>query len=368
MNNISDNIQNLDVSLLLQQLVAAIRPVIGLSLQQPSQEISTRIIDFAQARHRTAAILAHYSISGEHSENLTDDALSVVKALHRQNLMRELQQKTVHTRLTDIFTRRGIPFWALKGQGIADTLYPFAGARQSKDIDILIRPADADAALDIMQKGGFSAAKTRTTDISNLRHFRSGLAKDALFYDDQFAQHIEMHRRLLYVEPVGFSEMVRVETPAGEYITVDGVAGMFYTIMHGAMDYWSRLKWLVDLSLICRRIDSERLAALLDMAERFACKTALLASLYHCERVFGGSLPQETADEIVQMVRQNKGVKLLLARFIGMLDSQHDYGARSLWSRPDFPTPAWHIFPNIKMRAWLCGYVPMAYLARKYSH
>lgn len=345
----------------------AVRPAIGLSRQQPNQEISARMVDFAQARHRTAAILAHHNISDDSGASLTHDALPAIKALHRHNLMRELQQKTVHARLTDIFTKSGIAFWALKGQGIAAMLYPFAGARQSKDIDILVRPSDADAALNIMQKGGFGLAKTRTADISNPRHFRSGLAKDAMFYDDQFGQQIEMHRRLLYVEPRGFSEMVRDETPVGEFIAVDGVAGMFYTIMHGAMDYWSRLKWLIDLSLICRRIDNERLAALLAMAERFACKTALLASLHHCEQVFAGSLSERLAEQIAQMVSANGAVQPLIERFATMLRASHDYGARSLWSRPDFPSPAWHIFPNIKMRAWLCGYVPMAYLARKYS-
>jgi hypothetical protein len=314
------------------------------------------------------ATFAHYNISDESDEHLTDEALSAIKALHKQNLMRELQQKSVHARLTDIFSKNGMPFWGLKGQGIAGTLYPFAGARQSKDIDILVRPSDADAALDIMQKGGFKAATTRTADISNVRHFRSGLAKDAMFYDGQFGQQIEMHRRLLYVEPSGFSALVRGETAAGEFITVDGVAGMFYIIMHGAMDYWSRLKWLIDLSFICRRIDSERLGALLDMAERFSCKTALLASLQHCEQVFEGSLPDDIAHQIARLALQNKGVKPLLARFGVMLDWHHDYAQRSFWSRPDFPTPAWHIFPNIKMRAWLCGYVPMAYLARKYSN
>jgi hypothetical protein len=325
------------------------------------------MVDFAQARHRMAAILAHYSISDDSGASLTHDALAAIKALHRQNLMRELQNKTVHARLTDIFARSGMPFWALKGQGIADALYPFAGARQSKDIDILIRPSDANAALNIMQQGGFITAKTRTADISNIRYFLNGLAKDALFYDPQFGQQIEMHRRLLYVEPRGFSQAIRDETPAGEFITVNGVAGMFYTIMHGAMDYWSRLKWLIDLSLICRRIDSERLAALLDMAERFSCKTALLASLYHCEQVFAGSLSDRLAEQIAQMVSINGAVQPLITRFDMMLKAQHNYSERSLWSRPDFPTPAWHIFPDIHMRAMLCGYVPMAYIARRFS-
>jgi hypothetical protein len=297
-------------------------------------------------------------------EAQTRDAL---KAIYRQNAVQETIQKRVWDRIAKLFADNDVAFWGLKGQGLAESIYPFTGGRVSKDIDILIHPQDIDTAMQLLVQDGFTIAQQRITSSSDIAHFKNGLSKDAMFYDPQFGQQIELHRRLLYAEPKGLTALVRSETPSGQFVTISGAAGMFYTIIHGALDYWSRLKWLIDLSLICRRIDSERLAALLDMAESFSCKTALLASLHHCEQVFAGSLSDRLAEQIAQMVSANSAAQPLIARFDMMLKAQHNYSERSLWSRPDFPTPAWHIFPDIHMRAMLCGYVPMAYIARRFS-
>jgi hypothetical protein len=350
----------------MQQLVALLRPIIGLDNGDDLPALTPQILGFAKNRHRLAPLLSYHlrttEISAPMMEAQTRDAL---KAIYRQNAVQETIQKRVWDRIAKLFADNDLAFWGLKGQGLAESIYPFTGGRVSKDIDILIHPQDIDTAMQLLVQDGFTIAQQRITSSSDIAHFKNGLSKDAMFYDPQFGQQIELHRRLLYAEPKGLTALVRNETPSGQFVTISGVAGMLYTIIHGALDYWSRLKWLVDLSLLCRHIDSERLERLLQLADRFSCRTALIASLYYCEHIFAGSLQAEVKARVDILAAKDKGLNPLIDRFANMLQGHHDYSQRSLWRRPDFPTPAWHIFPSTPMRAWLCGYVPLTFIARK---
>ena len=60
----------------------------------------------------------------------------------------------------------------------------------------------------------------------------------------------------------------------------------FYLIAHGALSYWVRLKWLVDLlPMFARLSDAERLAVL-DRARRARCENSVAASLLLLRRLF----------------------------------------------------------------------------------
>jgi len=347
-------------------LIDALRQPLGLAAKNGADVLDIALLNFAERRHRVAPMLTHYlARESKVIDAVQEDVRRQLKMIHVRAVLREAQQKKLWSRLSQLFAENDIPIWGLKGQDLVGNLYHSAGRRWSKDIDALIEPHQTRHAMQLLLDNGYKIAGKRIGVGSNIRHFDIGLSKDALIYDPEFNLQIELHRRVFYAEPKAFSDVIRSRTPVGQFVSVNEPMGMLYTIIHGALDYWSRLKWLVDLSLLVKTIDDERLAALVDLAERFSCKTALIASLCWAEQIFAGSLAEHVAAQIDAMAKNDVAVAPLVSRFAAMLEGDHDYERRSLWQRPDFPTPAWHVFPSVRMRGWLCAYVPLTLAVRK---
>lgn len=87
---------------------------------------------------------------------------------YRRNLARNLQLLREQQALLARLEGAGIRTIPLKGPQLAEELYGDAGARQIADLDILIRPEDFAAAMQILRESGFQASDARL-DLQNCR-------------------------------------------------------------------------------------------------------------------------------------------------------------------------------------------------------
>lgn len=115
--------------------------------------------------------------------------------LHRRSTARTMPMQRALLRVHDILQAAGIPFVALKGVHLAFAAYPHPALRPLRDLDILVRPEQADAAQATLIAAGLTTIdrfeKAPESRKANEQHLPPLMAGDVM---------VEVHRRALHLE------------------------------------------------------------------------------------------------------------------------------------------------------------------------
>ena len=352
----------------LSQLIGVLRVGLGLKdIESAVPTIDNALIDFAQKRHRIGPFLAR--IARDNPEIVLDcEASDRLEAIASSNQKKRLRQLAAIKKVSDLLRGAGIEFWLFKGEDLAIQLYANPNDRFSKDIDLLIKPADAAQALDLLQQHGYhqnNAGKPAQGRTLSQRRLGMVLDKDQTLRDPQFNQQIELHQRFFRFEPNGLTAELRRGWSPRIQVPAHNTGMLLYLLIHGALDRWNRLKWLVDLSLLARGLEHDQLDELLVLARRFNCEDAVLASLNWIEMVFPGSLPKHVAPQMASRVNDSPAAQRLIAEFEASLTAATRYRPK----RSDLltsPTPAWNVFKGVRHKASLALQIPIAAILRRY--
>ena len=72
---------------------------------------------------------------------------------------------------------------------------------------------------------------------------------------------------------------------------------------------WERLKWVVDISLLVRKMTMPTRLKLMDLAKQYDCEDIIISSLQFTEEIFAGSLDQDW-DEVLAAHNNSRIQKL----------------------------------------------------------
>ena len=163
----------------------------------------------------------------------------------------------------------GVAF--LKGPVLSHQLHGDLGRRHSRDLDIIVAPADRDRAAVLLATLGYraagdfdiAAACAGTSQLNEweYRHERSGII-------------VELHWRLCpnrrLAEPLShLATWDDVAIGAGRGLrTLTGDSLAAYLCLHGSLHAWSRLKWLADFDALMAAHGPEAPERLLAFATR----------------------------------------------------------------------------------------------------
>lgn len=298
---------------LMQSLTAHLRPQIGLPHTIPASPIDATLASFAITRHRVGPLL--YSAAKE-NQCVDKSVATLLSSCHKGNVYNTLVKKAVAQKLEELFGEHGIEFSLLKGVGLADQIYRDATLRMAKDIDVLIPAHAAEAAIQLLAENGYvnvphsikkNARTSRTRQLIEMRLF-----KDAIFIDPQFSEQIELHQRLFTNEPKNFTSEFNSAVSFRRVPTITNNRYCLYLLMHGAISMWMRLKWVIDLSLLIRKISMERREGLMDDARSSGCEQAICASLLFAEEIFAGTLDEGWRDILDDRSSTQESRKLLV--------------------------------------------------------
>ena len=350
----------------VSNLAHRLRPIMQLPVDETPNMLDKNDIYYATDRHRVGPLLI---ANEQYWCNLDDDYVSLTEIeledIRRENLVRFLHQKSVWILISRILNQEKIDFWGLKGEGIADEFYDNPATRWAKDVDILVAPKDINGAIQLLLDNGFVVQDSANRKLSLLQKLQCWFAKDIKMYHPKTNQQIELHQRLFYYEVGDLSNFVYRNSPVKKFISASSEAGMFYAILHGALSYWARMKWLADMSLIMRQIDLDRLEVLIEISDKYKCRHTMIASLYWNEMVFPNSLEPVVFAAVKTEYSSNRKSRRLVENFANMLNDEGDKKNRNIWLRPDFPSAAWHVFNSYRIKAALIFYIPMAFILRK---
>lgn len=197
-------------------------------------------------------------------------------SLNNLHLAREL------ARLTGLLRAQGIDAIAFKGPVLALKAWGDVGLRQFNDLDLLVRPADAGRAAEVLITAGYWP---RTFDRD---HPERSIARGC---EDEFMRPgspwmIDLHWEL---NPAYFSygpaaagvwdraEAIRVEGAGVLSLASDDL--VLFLAVHGAKHGWINLGWVCDFDETLRARGDSELPALADAARRAGCLRMLLLAV-----------------------------------------------------------------------------------------
>jgi len=244
-------------------------------------------------RHRTPAIswaalrrVPGLEIPGHASEELQkrSDACRMQAVKHSMQLAGVLKS----------LNRAAIPVMTFKGPTLSSELYGDVGLRQSRDLDLAVRPVDLPRAQACLEKMGWRLESTwfslspRQWE-SLLRHERH-----LCFEHTQSTSLLELHWRNKWDPPEVSRGYWARSTPSvwqgSSYQAMNLIDLAIYLCGHGADHTWFRAKWLGDLARLHTSGGVDWSTAL-DQSRRTSQDRALLAGLCLLREAYGLPMP-----------------------------------------------------------------------------
>ena len=192
-------------------------------------------------------------------------------------------------RLVALFDQAGIEVAPFKGPAIAWSLYESPALRQMSDLDLLVRPADAQRAVDLLVASG-----CRPWYSTDLRFFGSN---GELPLTSPAGVPVDLHWALA---PAWFRYALDLDRFWSRLVTVS-IAGrpmrslapedlLVFLCIHGAKHFWCSLHWLCDLA---RLIDRSALDwdALMEYSRARRVSRTVSAGLLLAADMLGAGVP-----------------------------------------------------------------------------
>ncbi len=220
-------------------------------------------------------------------------------------------------RLQDLLAKAQIPVLILKGLPLAELAYGSHAVKQTRDIDLLVLPAQAEAAVALLKQQGYQALPPAA---------QPGTARWPAFA--RYAREVELHRpdRKMIIElqwrltnnPLLLQGVDARAAPQdvmlnGRRVRTLAPDDLFaYLCVHGAGHAWSRLKWLADLNALTASAGFD-IAHLYRHTKARGAGLCAGQALLLCRLLFDLKLPPAVAEELQRNGRVGKLVKIALS-------------------------------------------------------
>jgi hypothetical protein len=281
---------------LLISLSRYLRPAMSLPSIGVSEPISEDLATFADSRHRVGPLL---HLAWQRSADMAADknASAILKTSYQANVFGSLRQKAAERKIANLLISHSVPFSFLKGRGLAEQLHDDPTVRQSKDVDILVSPDRSRQAIKLLNHEGYIFKSDTLRRKKRIELTRQDMElkffKDITFIDPAVSVPIELHGRLFKFEPKGLTNDFNDSVRSTAVPLLSNSFYCLYLILHGSLAMWPRLKWLVDLSIMARKMPVQSRLQMMDIAKFYGCEVAVAASILMAEEIFSGSLDDD---------------------------------------------------------------------------
>jgi Uncharacterised nucleotidyltransferase len=252
-------------------------------------------------RHRVVGLVHDALVSGRIAlpSAVAQELKSRAERIARQSL--NLAAETV--RLQKLFETAGIAALALKGIPLAQLAYGGFSTKHARDIDFLIAPDHAEAALQMLESASY--ALSLPVEHLNARQRRALVryAREVEVIDREREVRVELQwhavENPLLLQGVDAASPAQI-VPLSDGLSVRTLArdDLFaFLCVHGARHAWSRLKWLADLNAFAAAsgADTEHFYR---HAQKIGAGLCAGQALLLCRRLFDFPLPVGLAAEI----------------------------------------------------------------------
>lgn len=225
----------------------------------------------------------------------------------------------------DLLDSQGIRALPYKGPTFAQCIYGSLAARQMKDVDILVRPADLDRTVSLLAARGFVSV-TRVLPMAR----RLGLEHQCALFRPSDGTIIELHVSVVpraMAPPVTLDELWRnrlqtsmlggtMPSPSHEDMLV-------ILCLHGSKHQWARLEWICGLAELLRSKPLDWLKVLA-RADQWRATRMLNTGLLLAAELLNANVP----DTVLAAARRDPRVPALVAAVVERLFIDDDASDR----------------------------------------
>lgn len=282
----------------------------------------TRKLRALAFRHQVGPLLHAVAASGRHP--VASDDLEALHQCYHASAARRQAALVVLERVTDRFSEQDIAWMAVKGTTQAALLYRDPAWRDSADIDLLVPPSQFGRVLDALVAMDFVASYPPVPPHGLLRKLILAAVRDIMLVARADPRNsIELHRRLFFAGGAHADFLSLPVMPGRIPAPAPGPDLAFYLIAHGALSYWVRLKWLVDLVPLLARLDANDLHAIRERARCARAENSLAASLLLLRALFPFAVPDPLRDWLDEKMKE-AAVQYRLRRYAELLGREDD--------------------------------------------
>jgi hypothetical protein len=328
----------------------------------PTITIDEQLVCLASHRHFVGPLLFAAAEKGRHT--IAHEQLEKLKQTYLLNAARQKSALDVLHKIAAKFGASRIEWMTIKGATQAARLYPDPAWRDSADIDLLVPPREFARAVDALIKLDFIASNPPMPRAGVFREPILNAVRDVTFIarDDRTCA-VELHRRLFFAN--GKRAGLHLETTPGILpMPRTGPELAFYLIAHGALSFWVRLKWLIDLvPLFAQLSDAEKLS-IIEHARFARAENSIAASLLLLHALF----PFVSLGGLYAWLEQKEkeaSVKRRLARYADMIGRDRDWKLSPLDNALIALQANWLVFEAPSTRARILMSAAPSSLARK---
>jgi hypothetical protein len=244
-------------------------------------------------QHHKVAPLFLRNLETFAAEFIPEDVAATLRAATTANA-KICEQRTTHlAALNRLFREQLIDVRVFKGLPLAVAAYGDPTLRDAGDIDFLVAEKDLFAAGEVLRGEWYFRfePQARLTP----RRLRSYIAhqKDFSYEHPGAGVIIDLHWRLFRNASLPANATLDevgedwVELGAERIPTLPAPRLLLYLSVHGALDGWLRLKWLVDISALMHTMPEEQIAATVALASERQALPELSAAILLCDDLLG---------------------------------------------------------------------------------
>ena len=253
-------------------------------------------------RHRVEG-LAHRALA-EAAVAVPDEVKAALSRAASAIGAQSLMQAAESARLQRLLKAGGTDCLFLKGVPLAALAYGTLGVKQAWDIDVLVPPEAAAAAMDLLRQSGYvrdfpgpEVPEDRLLDWA-------AISKETLWVHPATGMVVELHTGLVdnpWLIP-GVSGRPQVQiVPIGSGIELPTLATdqlFAYLCVHGGAHAWARLKWLADVAALVRNAAGADVESFYRRSLELGAGHSSAQALLLCERLLSLPLPDSLAREL----------------------------------------------------------------------
>ena len=276
-------------------------------------------------RHRVVPIVAD-SLQHYPAISVPTDIQAALQKAIRLNTLQALQRSAELVRFTRLFNEHAIPFVTFKGIALAQQMGLQAHQRHAGDIDLLLaNPQDLWKADALVLAAGYQHYQVSPDAFNSMKRKRYYVrhVKDIMYIHPAKSIRLELHHRLfLNPKTCEFSSDQVYQRRSQCFIGKVSIPCMcqadhqLYLLLHGAMTYWFRLKWLCDLSAIKQPGNVYKQPGFWIQTESLGVQRMVTSGLYLANQLLGMPIAEHISifhntQPVVQKITQQARFSLL---------------------------------------------------------
>jgi len=267
-----------------------------------------------------------------------------LKPRARQIAISALHHAQETHRLTQELRKAGLSGVHIKGITLEELIYAERGYKHSKDIDLYVPKAQAEAAIEVFEALGYRLLNTGEILPPRLRQAIVRNKKD-IELQHPSGVILEVHWRLAAAPHLLRGLETRLDTSLqrgsdqtqdvllpeiGPVQTLSDDNLFAYLCVHGALHDWARLKWLVDVAGYWQGFTPQAQQQRIEAAQAMGAGIAVRQALDLIETLFDIPAPPP-AQHVTQSARQRSEQAALLRHGLARIEASYAPTSDNLW-------------------------------------